>query len=148
VQNGYNPEATNEGIDRQQDTIETKSKSQHFLSKACIRAYIIGSFCMTGTGENVGECRLSYVGEANKAHFEIILDTAKPRRAHELGVVAFIVLLLIFRWHGSIDLIGRVGRGRGTWRHQPVLPSRPSVSVRVRLHGWIERGQNFFPGGM
>ena len=30
---------------------------------------------MTGTGENVGECRLSYIGEANEAHFEIILTT-------------------------------------------------------------------------
>lgn len=62
---------------------------------------------MTGTGENVGECRLSYIGEANEAHFEIILDTAKPRRAHELGVVAFSVLLLILRWHGSMNLMGR-----------------------------------------
>ncbi len=68
---------------------------------------------MTGTGENVGECRLSYIGEANETHFEIILDTAKPRRAHELGVVAFTVLLLILRWHGSTDLIGAGVRGRG-----------------------------------
>ena len=105
MQNGYNPKATIEGSDREQDTIEKKSKSQHFQRKACIRAYIIGSFRMTGTGENVGECRLSYIWEAHEAHFKIILDTAKPRRAHELGVVAFIVLLLILRWHGSMNLI-------------------------------------------
>lgn len=83
---------------------------------------------MTGTGENVGECRLSYIGEANEAHFEIILDTAKPRRAHELGVVAFSVLLLILRWHGSMNLMGREVGVR------PVRPSsvRPPSSVRSR----------------
>jgi hypothetical protein len=154
VQNGYNSEATKEGSDRQQDAIETKSKRQHFQSKACIGAYIIGSFRMTGTGENVGESRLSYVGEADEAHFEIILDTAKPRRAHKLGVVAFTVLLLILRWHGSNGWFDQ-GREAGwkdegckrectirylwydtiilTWRNE--VRKAPSVHLSVCLSG-------------
>jgi hypothetical protein len=79
---------------------KTNSTGKKFKSAPCIESHIVGSFRMTGTGENVGECRFANVGKTNEAHLEIILHATKSCRTHELGVVAFAVLLLILRWHG------------------------------------------------
>ena len=65
------------------------SNREQLQGRVCIGTYVIGSFCMTGTAEEVGERRFADVWETYEAHFEIVFDAAKASRAHEL-VIGFI----------------------------------------------------------